>query len=216
MDVHSEEASYEIQYGNVTRPCHSNTLWDAARFEVCAHKWADLSEDDYGVSMLNDCKFGHDIHDGVMRLTMLKCATYPNPDADKERHQFTYSIYPHKGSWKQGGTVAQAYGLNNPLTAVYAPAQSGSLPSVLSAASTNCENVVAEVVKKAEDSDELVVRVYECYNRRTKVHLTLPKAPKQVRLVNLLEHDQGEVEVKDQGFDFTIHPYEILTFKVSF
>ena len=216
IDVHAEEATYEIQYGNVTRSCHSNTLWDAARFEVCAHKWADFSEDDYGVSMLNDCKFGHDIHDGVMRLTLLKCATYPNVDADRERHQFTYSIYPHTGSWKTAGTVAQAYGLNNPLTALYAPAQKGTLPASLSAAAVDCDNLGIEVVKKAEDSEDLIVRVYEFCNRRTKARLTLPKNPKAVRLVNLLEHDQWALQPDGDGFVFTIQPYEILTFKITF
>ena len=109
LDIHTNEATFEIQYGNVTRPTHYNTSWDAARFEVCHHKWMDVSEDDFGVSFLNDCKFGCHVHDGVVGLTMLKSALYPNPDADKERHQFTYSIFPHTGSWKTAGTVDEAY-----------------------------------------------------------------------------------------------------------
>lgn len=101
IDVNAHEATYEIQYGNVTRSTHENTSWDVAEFEVCGHKWVDLSEGDFGVSMLNNCKYGHDIKNGNMRLTLLKCGTDPNPFADKEQHKFTYSIYTHAGTWKE-------------------------------------------------------------------------------------------------------------------
>lgn len=94
VDVLSDKATYEIQYGSIERPTHKNTTWDAAKFEVCAHKWADFAEYDYGVAMMNDCKYGYDIHDGVMRLSLIKCGTYPNPEADLGRHLARYSILP--------------------------------------------------------------------------------------------------------------------------
>lgn len=94
VDIHTDEATYEIQYGNVTRKTHYNTSWDFARFEVCHHKWLDVAENGYGVSVLNDCKYGVSVHDGVIGLSMLKSATDPNPAADKEHHSFTYVIYP--------------------------------------------------------------------------------------------------------------------------
>ena len=119
VDIHSEKATYEIQYGNVERPTHWNTSWDYARFEVCGHKWADLSEDDYGVSLLNDCKYGYDIKDGVIRLSLLKSAVYPNKNADNEIHEFTYSLYPHAGGWRCGKTIQMAYSLNCPYTVVW-------------------------------------------------------------------------------------------------
>ncbi len=97
VDILSPQATYEIQWGNVTRPTHRNTSWDWARFETCAHKWVDLSEGDYGVSLLNDCKYGHDIHDNVMRITLLRSPTMPDPMADFGEHQFKYSLYPHDG-----------------------------------------------------------------------------------------------------------------------
>ena len=115
VDVNANEASYDIQFGNLKRPTHRNTSWDVARFEVCAHKWADLSEGDYGVSLLNDCKYGHAIHDGKMAISLVKSGIEPNPVTDQEEHFFTYSILPHKGDWKKGETVKQAYMLNVPV-----------------------------------------------------------------------------------------------------
>ena len=114
VDILAPAATYEIQYGNVQRPTHRNTSWDWARFETCAQKWADLSEGGYGVSLLNDCKYGHDIHGNVMRLSLLRSPTYPDPEADQGEHRFTYSLLPHAGGW-EAGTVAEAYALNDPL-----------------------------------------------------------------------------------------------------
>lgn len=101
-----------MQFGNVERPTHENTSWDEAKFEVCAHKWADLSECGYGVGLLNDCKYGYDIHDSVMRLTLIKSGIFPNPDADKEIHTFTYALYPHEGDFRSGRVIQEAYDLN--------------------------------------------------------------------------------------------------------
>ena len=113
VEVFSPVATYEIQWGNVERPTHRNTSWDWARFETCAHKWVDLSEGDYGVSLLNDCKYGHDIHDNVIRLTLLRSPTMPDPMADFGEHHFVYSLYPHRGGWDER-VQAEAYALNDP------------------------------------------------------------------------------------------------------
>ncbi len=101
VDVLSPQATYEIQWGNVQRPTHRNTSWDWARFETCAQKWVDLSEGDYGVSLLNDCKYGHDIQDNVMRLSLLRSPTMPDPEADQGEHRFAYSLLPHAGGWDE-------------------------------------------------------------------------------------------------------------------
>ena len=114
VDIHSDEATFEVQFGNVTRKVHTNTSWDKARFESCAQKWMDFSEGNYGVSLLNDCKYGHSVRDGVIGLTLIKCGVEPNPNADVEVHTFTYALMPHAGSWKTAGTVAEAYKLNQP------------------------------------------------------------------------------------------------------
>lgn len=216
VDVHAEEATYEIQYGNVTRPAHYNTSWDQARFEVCAHKWADLSEDGYGVSLLNDCKFGHDIHDGVMKLTLLKSATYPNPDADKEHHVMTYSLYPHAGSWREAKTVQQAYGLNVPPVAVVQKAQQGVLPQRYTLACPDCENVVVEAIKEAQDKEGVILRLYECYNRRTSVTLTLPGTPKAAWRCNMLEEKEQELQLSGELLKLQLRPYEIATIRIAY
>ncbi|HOV68944.1 MAG TPA: glycoside hydrolase family 38 C-terminal domain-containing protein, partial [Clostridia bacterium] len=215
VDVHAEKAVYEIQYGNVERPTHWNTSWDYAKFEVCAHKWADLSEDGYGVSLLNDCKYGHDIKDGVMRLTLLKSAAWPNVNADREVHEFTYSLYPHAGSWRDSGTVQEAYKLNNPVIAVYEKAHPGGLAKEFSLVWLDKENVVIEAVKKAEDSGDIIVRLYECYNRRARVKLTFCQPILQAWECDMLENEEIGMDIDGNSFEFEIKPYEIKTFKIK-
>jgi alpha-mannosidase len=212
VDVHSDKATYDIQFGNVERPTHWNTSWDTARFEVCAHKWADLSEDGYGVSLLNDCKYGHDIRDGHMRITLLKSGMDPNPKADRGEHEFIYSLYPHGGDWKSGRTVHMAYSLNVPLYADMQEANEGILPGELSMIRTDCENVIIDTVKKAEDSEDIVVRLYECYNRRSKVNAVFFTGLAEVWESNLMEKPLAQVPVEGSRFTFEIKPYEIKTF----
>lgn len=214
VDIHAQKATYEIQYGNVERPTHWNTSWDQARFEVCAHKWADLSEDGYGVSLMNDCKYGYDIKDGVMRLTLLKSAKDPNVDADREMHRFTYSLYPHKGDFREAGTVKSAYSLNCPLYAKVEGPHPGLLPESMSLVGTDAVNVFIEVVKKAEDTDDVIIRLYECHNRRTPVRLTFFKKLANVWECDLMEKDLSGLAHEENHFDFEIKPYEIKTFKL--
>lgn len=215
VDIHSEKATYEIQYGNVERPTHWNTSWDYARFEVCGHKWADLSEDDYGVSLLNDCKYGYDIKDGVIRLSLLKSAVYPNKNADNEIHEFTYSLYPHAGGWRCSKTIQMAYSLNCPLYGCLEQAHCGVLPATMSMVDINRENIQLEVVKKAEDSDDIIIRLYECYNRRTKAVLCFFKELSQVWECDLMENELHRIPVTGNRFEFEILPYEIKTFKLK-
>lgn len=214
VDIHADKATYEIQFGNTERPTHWNTSWDLARFEVCAHKWTDLSEEGFGVSLLNDCKYGHDIKDGVMRITLLKSGKYPNPIADREEHRFVYSLYPHCGDWKDGSTVRMGYQLNVPVYTKVEQPHKGTLPSALSMISVNCDNVVIDTVKKAEDSNDLIIRMYECYNKRSDVKVTFFKPLEKVWECNLLEKEIQPVDVQENTFTFQIKPYEIKTFKL--
>ncbi len=214
VDVHAEKATYEIQYGNVERPTHGNTSWDKAKFEVCAHKWADVSEDGYGVSLMNDCKYGHSIIDSEMKLTLLKSATNPNPDADREYHEFTYSLYPHQGSWKEANTVNMAYSLNCPLYCRLIDAHEGILPAEMSYISVNNPNVIIEVVKQAEDGNGTIVRMYECYNRRTAVSARTFKEINSIWECDLMENNLNEIPHEKNSFGFEIKPYEIKTFRI--
>ena len=206
LDIHSDEATFEVQFGNVTRKVHTNTSWDKARFESCGQKWMDFSEGAYGVSLLNDCKYGHSVYDGTVGLTLIKCGIEPNPNADVEVHHFTYALYPHQGTWKQADTVKEAYFLNQP---AYAVAGAEGLNS--SFASVDRDNVVLETVKQAESGSGTVLRLYECQNARTKVTLTVSGPYTKAYSTNLLEEVEEELPIENGRVKFTVKPYEIKT-----
>ena len=172
FDLHATKATYEIQFGHLERPTTENTTWEAAKFEVCGHKWADMSENGYGVSLLNDCKYGFSAEENTLKLTLLKCATYPNPEADQGHHTFTYSLLPHDGDFRAAHTIREAYRLNQPLmaTALH-PHSDTSLPASFSLVQCDCENIVIDTVKQAEDGDGLIVRLYEAFDRRSRAAL---------------------------------------------
>lgn len=214
LDVNADKASFDIQFGNVERPTHQNTTWDAAKFEVCAHKWADMSDAGYGVSLLNDCKYGFSCQYGGLELTILKSALSPNPGADKEIHRFTYSVYPHEGGWRQADTVRQAYDLNIPLLYT-GGADTGA--KEMSFAEVRGNGVMLETVKQAYDSDETVLRVYEYNNARVSVDMFLGECIEQAVECDLLERETGEpMRISDGGrsFSFMIKPYEVKSFKI--
>ena len=213
-DIKSPQATYDIQFGNVERPTHVNTSWDEARFETCAHKWADLSEGGYGVSILNDCKYGHAIHDGVISLTLIKSGIVPYPKTDQEEHFFTYSLLPHMGDWKTGGTVKSAHNLNAPAYAV--PTASTATADKFSYVSINSRNVMIETVKKAEAGESIIIRLYEFENTRTKSNLTLFYQAAEVYEVDCLENRLNQAATNTNEFTFEIKPFEIKTFEVLF
>lgn len=217
VDILNPAATYEIQWGNVQRPTHRNTSWDWARFETCAQKWVDLSEGDYGVSVLNDGKYGHDIRDNVVRISLLRSPTSPDPLADQGQHTFTYSVLPHSGNWDER-TIGAAYALNDPLI-VYS---NGALdkPSTATAAEQQSlvtveqPNIVIETVKQAEDGQGIIVRFYESQRRRGPITLTTGFPLQSAWHTNLLEHNESELTVHDQHVTLSVHPYEIVTLRL--
>lgn len=216
VDVLAPTATYEIQWGNVERPTHRNTSWDWARFETCAQKWVDLSEGDYGVSLLNDCKYGHDIHNNVMRISLLRSPTMPDPVADQGEHHFAYSLLPHAGDWRNG-TIAAAYGLNDPLL-VYQNAQGTPVKSEQSIGgfiSVDSPNVVIETVKQAEDGDGVIVRLYECGRTRGTVTVQTGFALAEAWRTNLLEENQTALTVDGSAVTVPIRPYAIVTVRLK-
>lgn len=215
VDVNATRATYEIQFGCTERPTHRSNSWDAAQFEVCAHKFADLSENGYGAALINDCKYGHDIHDGVMRLSLLKSATYPNPEADKCRHTFSYSFMPHAGDWREAGIVQQAYSFNLPLRAVELGKQEGTLADSYSMISVDAPNLIVDTVKRAEDSDSLIVRAYECWNSRAAATINFGFDVKKVTICDMLENELETVEVNNNAVTLNVKPYEIITLKIN-
>jgi alpha-mannosidase len=211
VDVLATQATYEIQWGNVQRPTHENTSWDWARFETPAHKWVDLSEGDYGVSLLNDCKFGHDIHGNVMRLSLLRSPAEPDAHADEGEHTFTYSLLPHAGPWGEG-TVAAAYALNDPY--LMAPLAARPAQTEFSLLAVDQPNVVIETVKQAEDGQGLIVRLYDSQRSRRSVTLTTGFPLARAWQTDLLEHNQAELHVKANSLTFELRPYQILTLRL--
>ncbi len=207
VDVHTDEATFEIQFGNVTRKVHTNTSWDKARFESCGQKWMDLSEGNYGVSLLNDCKYGHSVRDGVIGLTLIKCGVEPNPNADVELHRFTYALYPHAGTWRGAETVRESYKLNLPAYAVPA----GTPGRCDSFASVDAKNVILETVKRAEDGNGVVLRLYESENSRTEAVLHVPAEFHAAYSTDLLENIEQPLALADGNVTLLLKPYEIKT-----
>ena len=206
VNVRTEEGTYEIQYGHVKRPGHRNTSWDQARFEVCAHKWMDVSEEGYGVSLLNDCKYGHSLHENVMTLSLIKTGTDPNKFADIGAHTFTYALLPHEGSFKEAGTVKQAYVLNRPLSVTAGSADT----KCFSLASSDSENIVIETAKKAENGEGTILRLFDAWNKRGDVTVKFGVPAKEIWRCDLLENP---IEKIGEGAEVTlpVGGFEIVT-----
>jgi alpha-mannosidase len=213
--INSPNARYEVQFGNLERPTHTSTSWDFARFEVCGHKWADLSEGDYGVSLMNDCKYGYHITENLMRLTLLRAATDPDPTADIGEHDFTYSLYPHQGDYKDGGVVRAGYELNVPLRTLVTAVHSGLLPPQLSMFALGADGVVLDTVKKAEDDDSVILRFYEAHNGRGRVTLSTQLLVKEASECDLMEREIGKLDAEQGAVRFDIAPFEIKTIKLN-
>ena len=212
VDIHTDEAAFDIQFGNLTRKIHRNTSWDEARFESCGQKWMDMSEGHYGVSLLNDCKYGHSALDGVMTLTLIKSGIEPNPTADQEEHTFTYALYPHAEGWRQANTVQEAMKLNQPLLSE----EGGHAGCQNSFVWVDKSNVIIETVKMAEDDDGIIVRLYESENAKTKAHIFFGEKISSVESCNCLEEIKQTIETDGEGFEITVKPYEIQTYRVRF
>jgi len=212
VDILAPDVAYEIPWGHIRRPTHRNTSWDWAKFEVPAQKWADLSEDDYGVSLLNDCKYGYDSQGHVMRLSLLRGPTDPDPSADLGEHHFTYSLLPHSGPVGEA-TMAAAYALNDPLIAAPGP---GGQPaaSAHSLITTDAPHVVIETIKAAEDGRGLIARLFESQRRRGRFTLTTSFPLAQAWRTNLLEEDQERLEAKARSVKLVIRPFQIITLRL--
>ncbi len=205
-----EYATFEIQFGHLRRPTHFNTSWDLARFEVCAHKWMDFSEPGFGVALLNDSKYGCAVHGRTMRLSLLRAPSSPDPEADQGRHRFRYAVMPHGGDFRAAGVVRAAYAFNNPL--LVAPAAGAPAVSFFR---VDRPNLVLDTVKRAEDGEGLIVRLYEAFGGRGVARLTSPLPFRSVRRCNLMEDPEGEpAPWTAAGADIPFDPHEIVTLRL--
>ena len=197
VSVTAREAAYEVQFGHVMRPTHFEDSRARAMFEVCAQRWADLGDGDYGVALLNDCKHGYDIHDGVMRLSLLRAPTHPDPNADQGSHEFNYALMPHPGDFRQAGVIEAAENLNNLL---------GTPPSLVS---VDTPQVRVEAIKRAEDSDAVIVRLYEAWGRRCRARVSTSIAHSRISVCDLLERDRAETSL-----ELEFRPFQVVTLKM--
>jgi alpha-mannosidase len=216
LAINATQATCEIQFGAAERPTHRNTSWDSARFEVCAQRWVDLSEGGYGVALLNDGKYGHSLHNSILGLSLLKGGIHPDPDADRGRHRFTYSLLPHAGDWRAAQVVRRAYELNAPLfvTKDERRRTKDRASEEASFVSTSTDHIVVETVKVADDGDGLIVRLYEAHNQRGPASLVFARPVAQAVEVDLLERAIGPVAVADNRVSFDVRPFEVKTLRV--
>ena len=216
FNVFANTARYEIPYGSIARPTGYETAFEKARFEVPAQRWADLSDNEYGVAILNDCKHGYDTRDNVMRLTLLRAPTYPDPVADKGYHQFKYAIYPHKNDYKKAHVFRKGFEFNEPFLVTKAKKHIGDLPKTFSFVKIGPENVILNSIKLSEDNNnELILRVYETFGQPTPVQITFPYNINQAEEVNLIEDSIKSVQTQNTELQFDISPNEIRTFRVQ-
>lgn len=214
LAVHTDEATFETMYGATRRPTHRNTTWDAAKFEVSGHRFADLSEAGFGVALLNDSKYGHGVHDNVLTLSLVRGPIYPHPLADEGQHHFTYSLLPHAGDWTEAPVVAEAFALNSRLIA--APASTEAAP-VASLVEASGQPIALGSLKRGEDGSSLILRLYEPHGGRGTAILTFDRPLATVERVTLLEETQPDLTPPHhdgQVIRLDVRPFEVVTLRV--
>lgn len=235
IDVTTSKATYEIPFGALERPTHRNTSWEQAQYEVCGHRFADVAEHGYGVSLLNDCKYGYDVQGSTIRLSLLRAPRWPDRTADIGEHDFTYSLYPHEGDWRSAHTVRQAAELNHevPVHQVeqmqlrHQVQQSAGAEAGTGANSTatvgpvrqatgawinfDSQHVILDTVKPAEDGHGTVLRFYESSGKRESITLQWPHAFEQAYHSNALEKPIKPLAHTNGQITLSFKPYEIQT-----
>ena len=213
----NDKATYEIPYGSIERTTLRENSYQKAQFEVPAMNWADFGDAKLGLSVINDSKYGYDDEGSLLRLTLLRSPTSPDPDADRGMQHFRYALYPHAGTWKQAQTMHRGYEFNYPVTAVQVAAHEGAMPKEHSFVSVDNPNVVLTAVKKAEDSNALIVRMYEFAGQTAEVKLHVPAGATGATETNMMEKSEGSpITVSSDTLTAPIKPYEILTLQVNY
>ena len=214
VTIDSRSVTCDIQYGTLQRSTHQNTSWDMAQNEICAHKWVDLSQPDYGVALLNDSKYGYYIEGDLLDLNLLRSPTYPDPVADRAQHQFTYALYPHAGNHISGGVIQAGYEMNMPPHVIPANQQAGTMPTTQSQFELDGDGVIIETVKRAEDRQGTIVRLYEAYGTSAKTTLRFGFDVKVASLTNLMEEHISDIPVEENSLSLAFSPFEIITIRL--
>lgn len=221
VNVDADFATFDLACGSIQRATKPQTPAEKAKFEVAAHKYIDLSRSDYGVSLLNDCKYGHDVNHNVMRITLLRSPLTPdpqvrsegyvNPFADQGIHEFVYSVYPHPGDHIAANTVRRAFELNYPLHARLSKKHKGALPVEHSFVTLDADNLILTTVKKAEDSNEHIIRLYETHGKAVDATLRFSAPLQFAWKTDLMENKENSLEVNNNQVTLHVNPYEIVT-----
>jgi alpha-mannosidase len=210
-------ATYEIPYGSIQRPTTRNNPVEDSKYEVPALRWADLGDGQHGFSLLNDSKYGYDAVGNLLRLSLLRSPTYPDPDADQGPQRFTYSLYPHAGTWQQAMTMRKGYEVNYGLSAMQTTPHVGALKAGQSFVSIDAANVVLTAMKKAEESNDLILRFFEWQGKAATVHITAPGSPAGAEEVGMMENDSfGALPLAAGSISLAIKPYQIRTICVHY
>ncbi|HEX9614996.1 MAG TPA: glycoside hydrolase family 38 C-terminal domain-containing protein, partial [Bacteroidota bacterium] len=216
LAVSDTSATYEIPYGSIRRTTQNRNSWDSARFEVSAQRWADLSQNDYGVSLLNRSKYGYDIKGSLMRLSLLRSPKWPDPTADRGKHSIEYALYPHEGRWENAGTVREGYAFNIPLIPVPTGIHKGTLSLSHSFVQVSQPNIVLALIKEAEDSKDWIVQWYESEGRETEVSLTFPREVKEASVSDFLEQRGASLSHTGKMIKHRTKAHSVVTVRLSF
>ncbi len=219
----SGEATYEIPYGSIERPTTRNNKFEAAKFEVPALRWADLGDSNHGFSLINESKYGYDAKGNVLRISLLRSPTWPDPDADRGHHSFSYSLFPHSGDWKRALTVRRGYEFNYKLVASQVEPHDGSLPPTHSFVELKQDNVVLTAMKKTEDGDGILLRFYEWAGKTRDVNIKIPSGATGATLTNLMETpetSQPEAKLSSEidatTITIPVSPFSIVSLRVNY
>jgi alpha-mannosidase len=207
LAVRAPNATYEMQFGYTERPTHYSTSHDRARYEVPGHRFADLAEHGFGAAVLTDCKYGYSCYGNELRISLLRASKSPDPEADMGRHEFAYALLPHAGGWREASVVAEAARFNQPLRW----SVSGSELQARSYASVDDPNLVLDTIKRAEDSDAVVLRLYEAHGARGVARVRFGLPFETARRANALENEGDELAVEGEEILVPYRPHELVT-----
>ena len=216
LNIRARSANYELPFGHIERPTHRNTGWEQAKFEVSGHKWADMSEGDYGAALLNDSKYGYDARDNVLRLSLVRSPVHPFTASDIGKHRFSYALLPHAGGWRAARVDAAAYSFNYPpiVSRCGASGDTGNLPSSYSLLRTDSDTAIVEALKQAEDGDGLILRAFDSHGTHSRFDVSVSAEVLRASETNLLEEGSNELPVSG-GFSLRFSPYEIKTLRLN-
>ncbi|HZT69054.1 MAG TPA: glycoside hydrolase family 38 C-terminal domain-containing protein [Terriglobia bacterium] len=218
LSASHENATYEIPFGSIDRPTTRRNSWESAKFEVPALRWADSGDASHGFTLINESKYGYDAKGNVLRISLLRSPTWPDPHADRGHQHFRYWLYPHAGTWQDALSIRRGYEANYGLIAVQVGSHGGELPSRHSFIGIPQENVVLTAVKKSEDSDALILRLYEWKGKESDVEISVPDGVQSAEEINLMEKPEGGNHLALTGDKIVLHmrPYEIKTVCVNY